>query len=758
MPFASMQCSSPSAVPSHPQVPPRRQTGSFALRFPRLLPVVLCRGSVLWLTATAWVHLARATPDLRFDVVTFCCNCTNTGAMMCQPQFDHLNFPTLNGHFLAMGNDSHRADLQANGNVLAIYFNTLNDGWTTNTGASSAALIDQYATNLFSATGPRPDWVVLNEISSGTWPGNQAYRTWVRDVVHALHNTYSYSVIIYSPFPNPGANDADWQAVAADAYIAVENYLSGQEVQANSFSVSWCQSQYQSSLTSYNARGVPTSRLLLGEHFAQTVADTGYGRSGVSSNAWDSAIAARSLAAKNVGFAGFIGYAWDKNGLGVSEDEMIHFEDTYATNPLPAVTGLTPPYVNLQPQSQVAPPGATVVFTVAPAGTAPVGYQWRFDGVAIPGATTSTLTVTNLGPANAGYYSALLTNAAGSALSSNALLQVQIPAPLVAEPFANTSASGGTAYSVGANLIGQTNAQGLTWFAAGSGAGQPVIAAGNLNIPGLVPSSGNSVAYAGAAGTTARVGIAPAGSPINTGTLYYSLALRLDSLGALPASGAIIAGFNNSTGAQSSQPSVIGARLYTRLSGSGYNLGISKADALNIAWDSAVHNTGEVLFVVASYTFGPPGASTTDDSSAMWINPDPGTFGAPAAPPAMLTASAGADITGGTEGQIISFLLREASTLEPGSMTVDELRIGTSWASVTPPSAVPPTLSVTRADGAVVLSWNTNAVGFVLQSASTLAPPSAWGVSSLPVYSSGGQYRATDTLAGVTVFYRLQKP
>src|SRR4029077_984476 len=95
---------------------------------------------VLLLLGWGWLaEPARATPDLRFDVVTFCCNCTNTGSMMCQPQFDPMNFPPVNGHFLAMGDDPHRFDLQAIGNVLAIYFNTLNDGWTTNTGASSAA-------------------------------------------------------------------------------------------------------------------------------------------------------------------------------------------------------------------------------------------------------------------------------------------------------------------------------------------------------------------------------------------------------------------------------------------------------------------------------------------------------------------------------------------------------------------------------------------------------------------------------------------
>ncbi|HEV2318491.1 MAG TPA: hypothetical protein VGV18_01990, partial [Verrucomicrobiae bacterium] len=171
-----------------------------------------------------------------------------------------MNFPSGNGHFIAMGDDIHRAELLANGNILAIYWNDLNQGPFTN-GAAFAATIEQTSESLFMNTGPRPDWIVLNEISGSQWPTNQTYRTWVEDVVHTLHNTYGYSVIVYSPFATVAGNDASWQAVCADAYIAVENYLSGQEVQAQKFSVSWCQSQYESSINSYGARGVPAWRL-----------------------------------------------------------------------------------------------------------------------------------------------------------------------------------------------------------------------------------------------------------------------------------------------------------------------------------------------------------------------------------------------------------------------------------------------------------------------------------------------------------------
>ena len=82
-------------------------------------------------------------------------------------------------------------------------------------------------------------------------------------------------------------------------------------------------------------RGVATSQLYLVEHFGQTVTDTGWGRSGCSYAGWDNAINARSVAAHNVGFAGYVSYAWSKNAMLVSDTDLIHFEDTYQGNVVP---------------------------------------------------------------------------------------------------------------------------------------------------------------------------------------------------------------------------------------------------------------------------------------------------------------------------------------------------------------------------------------------------------------------------------------
>jgi hypothetical protein len=74
-----------------------------------------------------------------------------------------------------------------------------------------------------------------------------------------------------------------------------------------------------------------------------------------------------------------------------------------------------PPVITNQPQSQTVAAGATVTFTVG-AWTANVdpfsnlSYQWMKDSVAIPSATTSTLTITNAQYSDAGSYSVTVSN------------------------------------------------------------------------------------------------------------------------------------------------------------------------------------------------------------------------------------------------------------------------------------------------------------------------------------------------------------
>ncbi len=89
-----------------------------------------------------------------------------------------------------------------------------------------------------------------------------------------------------------------------------------------------------------------------------------------------------------------------------------------------ATGGLYPPSFATQPQGGSVYVGEDFKFSAAVGGTVPIGFQWKTNNVNLPGATNSTLILTNVQLANAGSYTLFASNAYGTALSSNAVLQV----------------------------------------------------------------------------------------------------------------------------------------------------------------------------------------------------------------------------------------------------------------------------------------------------------------------------------------------
>jgi hypothetical protein len=84
------------------------------------------------------------------------------------------------------------------------------------------------------------------------------------------------------------------------------------------------------------------------------------------------------------------------------------------------------PGVLVQPPSQIRYWGSSATFTSSVSGTQPLSYQWRKDGLAVAGATASSLTLTNLQVTNAGGYAVWVTSASGNATSPPALLSIKV--------------------------------------------------------------------------------------------------------------------------------------------------------------------------------------------------------------------------------------------------------------------------------------------------------------------------------------------
>ena len=147
----------------------------------------------------------------------------------------------------------------------------------------------------------------------------------------------------------------------------------------------------------------------------------------------------------------------------------------------PAITG--------QPQNQTVAAGSTATFSVTASGSAPLSYQWRFNGTNLAGANSPSLSLFNVQPQQAGNYSVTVSNAASTVTSGNAVLTVTCSFSLSASSASfNSAASSGN--------VSVTTQGGCSWSVA--------------NVPGWITiTSGNggtgngTVGYAVSSNTTA---------------------------------------------------------------------------------------------------------------------------------------------------------------------------------------------------------------------------------------------------------------
>jgi uncharacterized repeat protein (TIGR03806 family) len=100
------------------------------------------------------------------------------------------------------------------------------------------------------------------------------------------------------------------------------------------------------------------------------------------------------------------------------------------------------PTILTQPQSLAVNPGSNVTFSVQAGGTAPLSYQWLFNGTTIPGATASSYLLSNAQTNNAGAYSVTITNVVGNTTSANAMLVVTFAPTIVVQPQSQTVTAG----------------------------------------------------------------------------------------------------------------------------------------------------------------------------------------------------------------------------------------------------------------------------------------------------------------------------
>ena len=106
-----------------------------------------------------------------------------------------------------------------------------------------------------------------------------------------------------------------------------------------------------------------------------------------------------------------------------------------------------PPYITKQPVDQTVNSRDPAIFRVVAAGTPTPTYQWRRDGIPIPGATKATYTLVSTTPADSGaQFDVVVTNTEGMVTSGLATLMV-LNEPILAWEAAAQTAEGSWADS-----------------------------------------------------------------------------------------------------------------------------------------------------------------------------------------------------------------------------------------------------------------------------------------------------------------------
>ena len=121
------------------------------------------------------------------------------------------------------------------------------------------------------------------------------------------------------------------------------------------------------------------------------------------------------------------------------------------------------PIITNQPRSLVVHAHDMASFQVSASGTVPLAYQWTLNGTNLAGATSGTLTVSNVMPTDLGLYAVIVTNNFGTTVSSNAQLEMY---PFIAAPFTGAVLYWGQDGQISLNAWG-TEPLSYQWFKDG---------------------------------------------------------------------------------------------------------------------------------------------------------------------------------------------------------------------------------------------------------------------------------------------------
>ena len=352
------------------------------------------------------------------------------------------------------------------------------------------------------------------------------------------------------------------------------------------------------------------------------------------------------------------------------------------------------PAISSQPAAQTVNAGQTATFSVTATGTSP-NYQWRKNGINIPGATASSYTTPATDDGDSGAaFTVVVSNSAGGVTSSSATLTVYLVAPAITtQPAAQTVSEGQSAtFSVTASGT-SLNYQ---WRKNGT------------NIPGATSSSYTTPATALADNASAfTVLVSNSAGAVTSSSATLTVTLAAPTITTQPAAQTVTAGQTAtfSVTATSTSLSYQWRKNGTDISGATSSSYTTSA--------TAIGDSGAVFTVVVSNSAG----TVTSSSATLTVNP--------VVAPAITTQPTAQTVT---EGQTATFSVTASGT----SPNYQWKKNGTDISGATSSSyTTPATSSSDNASAFTVLV--SNSAGTVTSSIATLTVVVAPTITTQPV-------------------------
>lgn len=282
-------------------------------------------------------------------------------------------------------------------------------------------------------------------------------------------------------------------------------------------------------------------------------------------------------------------------------DPMDIYSSTFCVtvNSNPIITG---------PVSQILCQGSELSMSVSVTSVLPVTYQWRKNGVPIPGQTSATLSIAAVAFSDAGSYDVIVSNTCGTSTSTAATLTVN-SAPVVSVPANFTICAG--ANIAQSNFSSTPSGATYTWTNSNPAIGLP--ASGSGNVPAF------TAVNTGTTNITATIIVTPYFNDCAGPTSSYTITVKPQPTVILPAGLTVCAGATVSSSSFSSSPA---GATYT-WTNSNPSIGLSASGTGNVPSFTAVNTTSSPVTATITVTPTINGCTGPPSSYTITINPLP---------------------------------------------------------------------------------------------------------------------------------------